>query len=133
MTDREVEIISGSSDETRMDEHPPEESRGPSGAVMQKEEIEAPGQRGQLFAAGDAQDLRSRWERIQVGFVDEPRKAVQEADALVDETVKRLSALFSEERGRLETAWDRRDNVSTEDLRIALRHYRSFFDRLLAL
>ncbi len=91
------------------------------------------GERAQLFAAADAQDLRSRWERIQGSFVDEPRKAVQEGDALVDETVKRLSTLFSQERDRLEDAWDRKDNVSTEDLRIALRRYRSFFDRMLAL
>jgi hypothetical protein len=127
MTDGEVTIISDS-----IDEHASDEVRGVSSAVM-REESEAPREQAQLFAAADAQDLHSRWERIQGSFVDEPRKAVQEADALVDETVKRLSTLFSQERDRLEEAWDRKDNVSTEDLRIALRRYRSFFDRMLAL
>ena len=58
-----------------------------------------------LFAQNDAQDFRSRWERIQSGFVDEPRKAVEQADQ------------FAAEGEKLESAWDRTDNVSTEDLR----------------
>jgi hypothetical protein len=86
-----------------------------------------------LFAANEAQDFRSRWERIQTGFVDEPRKAVQEADALVETCIQRLSDVFREERGKLEREWDRGDQVSTEDLRVALQRYRSFFDRLLSV
>jgi len=86
-----------------------------------------------LFAPNEANDFRARWDSIQVGFVDEPRKAVQEADALVSATITRLSEIFSSERHALEEQWDRNENVSTEDLRIALRRYRSFFGRLLAI
>src|SRR5437870_3477072 len=74
-----------------------------------------------LFAQNDAQDFRSRWERIQSGFVDEPRKAVEQADELVVNTTKRLTEVFAAERQKLESAWDKTDNVSTEDLRNALR------------
>jgi hypothetical protein len=86
-----------------------------------------------LFAQNDAQDLQSRWEKIQIGFVDEPRKAVELADELVASAIKKLAEVFAAERGKLESAWDKTDNVSTEDLRIALRRYRSFFDRLLSV
>ena len=68
-----------------------------------------------------------------MGFVDEPRKAVQEADALVSDTIKRLSEVFASERQNLEQQWARNENVSTENLRVALRRYRSFFSRLLAI
>lgn len=86
-----------------------------------------------LFAANEAGDLRARWDSIQVGFVDEPRKAVEEADALVSDTMKRLAEIFSDERQKLESQWDRREDTSTEDFRVALRRYRSFFARLLAI
>jgi hypothetical protein len=85
-----------------------------------------------LFAATEANDLRARWDSVQVGFVDEPRKAVQEAEALVADAAKRLSEIFANERRSLESQWDRGD-VSTEDLRLALRRYRSFFTRLLSI
>jgi len=78
-------------------------------------------------------NLRSRWEKIQVGFVDEPRKAVEEADELVDTVVQRLTEIFSNERSRMEHDWDKGETISTEDLRVALRRYRSFFDRLLSV
>jgi hypothetical protein len=68
---------------------------------------------------------------VQAGFVDEPRRAVEDADNLVASLMKKLAEGFANERGRLEKQWDRGDNVSTEDLRIALQRYRSFFDRLL--
>ena len=86
-----------------------------------------------MFAAEEASGLRTRWEAIQTGFVDEPRKAVEEADALVAQVIKRLSEVFADERTSLEQQWDRGDQISTEDLRVALRKYRSFFDRLLSL
>jgi hypothetical protein len=86
-----------------------------------------------MFAADETSGLRTRWEAIQTGFVDEPRKAVEEADALVAQVIKRLSEVFAEERTSLEHQWDRGDQISTEDLRVALRKYRSFFDRLLSL
>jgi hypothetical protein len=85
-----------------------------------------------LFAASEANELRARWDGIQVGFVDEPRKAVEEADGLVSATSKRLAEMFAAERQKLEQQWDRSENISTEDLRIALQRYRLFFARLLA-
>jgi hypothetical protein len=86
-----------------------------------------------IFAGGEADGYRTQWDAIQTGFVDEPRKAVQEADALVAVIVKRLSEVFADERNSLEHQWDKGDQVSTEDLRLALRKYRSFFERLLSL
>ncbi len=86
-----------------------------------------------LFPAGDAEGFRSRWGEIQTGFVDDPRQAVQQGDGLVAEVMKRLAETFAEERAKLEQQWDRGDNVDTENLRVALQHYRSFFDRLLSM
>jgi hypothetical protein len=88
---------------------------------------------GPLFSSEEANNLRARWDSIQVAFVDEPRKAVEDADSLVAATMKRLAEVFAEERQKLEHQWDRGDNVSTEDLRQALRRYRSFFSRLLSI
>jgi hypothetical protein len=87
----------------------------------------------ELFTANEAQDFRTKWERIQTSFVDEPPKAVRDADALVAAVIKRLTDVFGEERSKLEHEWDRGDDVSTEDLRIALRRYRTFFDSLLSV
>ena len=84
-----------------------------------------------LFPENDAQGYRTRWTEIQSGFVDEPRRAVEQADGLVAEVIKRLAQSFADERARLEGQWGRGDNVNTEDLRLALQRYRSFFDRLL--
>ena len=86
-----------------------------------------------LFPSEETQQLRDRWHSIQAGFVDEPRKAVEDADGLVAATMTRLAEIFAGERDRLESQWDRGDDVSTEDLRVALRRYRSFFDRLLSM
>ena len=73
-----------------------------------------------------------RWEEIQASFVDEPRDSVAQADALVADLMQRLATGFSAERERLEGQWDSGDDVSTEDLRVALTRYRSFFERLLS-
>jgi len=86
-----------------------------------------------LFITEDAEAYRTRWGGIQSGFVDEPRKAVEEADALVAEVMKRLAEGFADERRRLESQWEHADQVSTEDLRVAMQRYRSFFERLLAV
>jgi hypothetical protein len=84
-----------------------------------------------LFSEAEVGDLRSRWSSVQTAFVDEPRRAVEDADKLVASLMKQLAEGFANERSRLEGQWDRGDNVSTEDLRLALQRYRSFFDRLL--
>ena len=86
-----------------------------------------------LFPNNELEGLRSRWKEIQTAFVDEPRKAVEQADGLVASAMKRLAEVFAEERSKLEKQWDRGDNVSTEDLRVALQRYRSFFHRLLSI
>jgi hypothetical protein len=85
-----------------------------------------------LLAGGDAQGYETRWQEIQVGFVDEPREAVEKADNLVAELMRQLAETFADERRRLEEAWSAGEDVDTEDLRVALTRYRSFFHRLLA-
>jgi hypothetical protein len=84
-----------------------------------------------LFPDNETNDFRRRWTEIQTAFVDEPRRAVEQADALVAEVIKRLASSFAEARSGLEGQWGRGDKVSTEDLRVALQRYRAFFDRLL--
>ena len=86
-----------------------------------------------LFPMNDLEDLRMRWKEIQTAFVDEPRKAVEQADGLVASAMKRLAEVFADERSSLEKQWDRGDKVSTEDLRVAFQRYRTFFDRLLSI
>ena len=88
---------------------------------------------GPLLPENVAKDFRSRWDTIQAGFVDEPKHAVQQADELVAQSIQQLSSVFTDERNKLEKQWDRGDDVSTEDLRVALQKYRSFFNRLLAV
>jgi hypothetical protein len=87
---------------------------------------------GPLLASGDAEGFRARWTDVQTGFVDAPRRAVEQADALVAELMQHLARTFADERGRLESQWDRGDDVPTDDLRTAFQRYRSFFERLLA-
>jgi serine phosphatase RsbU (regulator of sigma subunit) len=86
---------------------------------------------GPLFPDDEMQGFRSRWDRVQTSFVDEPRQAVQQADSLVASVVQRIAEQFSAEREQLEKQWDSGSDVSTEDLRQAMKRYRSFFDRLL--
>lgn len=85
-----------------------------------------------LFERNEADTFGGRWESIQAAFVDHPRESVQQADELVGDLMQRLSRTFAQERSSLEEQWSSRDEVSTEDLRIALQRYRSFFERLLA-
>jgi hypothetical protein len=86
-----------------------------------------------LFLPDVAKDFRSSWDAVQIGFVDDPRQAVREADELVAQVMKSLAETFSSERASLEGQVDQTDHASTENLRIALRRYRSFFQRLLSL
>lgn len=84
-----------------------------------------------LLPDEESADYRGRWETIQTGFVDEPRRTVEEADELVAQVMRRLAESFAAEREGLEQQWGRGDDVSTEDLRVTLQRYRSFFQRLL--
>ena len=114
--------------EARREEHPAEHRETVGGAAMAREE-----QPAALFASEESGNFRSRWQEIQTGFVDEPRRALEQADSLVASAMKRLSEIFSEERHKLEQQWDKGGDLSTEDLRVALQRYRSFFNRLLSI
>lgn len=86
---------------------------------------------GTLMGGQEMQKFSSQWNSIQAAFVDEPRKAVEQADKLVAEVIEHMSTTFANERKNLEGQWSRGDQVSTEDLRVALQRYRQFFQSLL--
>lgn len=86
-----------------------------------------------LFAEAELADLRARWAGVQAAFVDDPKDCVQKADGLVSDLVDQLTNGFAHARSRLEEQWARGEEASTEDLRVALMHYREFFERLLAV
>lgn len=103
----------------------------------QEEEQAEPEQRGEgtlepLLPPEDSERYQQRWNDLQSRFVDEPRGTVKEADGLVAELMQELATSFSDTRSSLEDQWTRGDDVSTEDLRVALQRYRSFFERLLS-
>ena len=115
------------------------ETRGTAAFVdrNEKRDEQATAQRGgdsdkPLVEGSRAQEFRSRWEQYQQRFVDEPKGAVQSADELVAEVMQTVASQFASTRESLEGQWDRGDEVSTEDLRLAMQHYRDFFNRLLA-
>jgi len=108
----------------------PEMNPGASDGETAAGEIEA-GRSSPLFSSADLSELRARWNKVQASFVDEPRHAVEEADSLVAAVTDRLTACFANERAGLEKQWDRGEEVSTEDLRVALQRYRAYFSRLL--
>ena len=108
------------------------EGRNETGAKAEQSRGRPDNGTAPLFAGNESEGFRSRWTEVQTGFVDEPRQSVEKADGLVAEVVQRLVQTFADERNRLEAQWDKGDDVSTEDLRIALQRYRSFFERLLA-
>jgi hypothetical protein len=86
-----------------------------------------------LFADDDLAEMRARWAAVQASFVDDPKDCVQKADVLVSDVVEQLTTGFAHARSRLEEQWARGEEASTEDLRMALMHYREFFERLLAV
>lgn len=86
-----------------------------------------------LFATSDAEGYRARWQDVQARFVDAPRESVEAADTLVAEVIKQLATVFADQQKELESAIQRDGKLSTEEFRIALQRYRSFFDRLLSV
>jgi len=114
-------------------EEPETETAGRSSEV-DCEDVDAGGEAtAPLLPAERSDRFEQRWSEIQTSFVDEPRQAVEQADTLVAELMQELASGFSETRGKLEAQWDNEgDDVSTEDLRVALTRYRSFFNRLLS-
>jgi hypothetical protein len=89
-------------------------------------------ERAPLLPGNDAEGFRQRWESLQAGFVDQPRRVVEQADELVGELMQQLSEGFADKRNKLEEQWEKGGDASTEDLRVALTRYRSFFNRLLS-
>ena len=86
-----------------------------------------------LFEEDLADSFQTQWLEIQTKFVDDPRTAVKEADGLVAEVIKGIAEIFAEERAEIETQWSQGEDVDTEDLRLILKRYRTFFHRLLAI
>ncbi|MGW2250222.1 hypothetical protein ACWCXH_08480 [Kitasatospora sp. NPDC001660] len=114
------------------------ETADAGGTAGERENAEQPSESSRdageepLFAPEDEHEFRSRWQEIQSQFVDDPQKAVRSADALVADLMQRLAASFSDHKRGLEQQWNRGGEVQTEDLRLALQQYRSFFNRLLS-
>jgi hypothetical protein len=102
------------------------EGLAPPGAATPQQEESTP-----LLPDREASEFDRRWHDLQVNFIDEPQRCVQDADALVAEVMQRLADSFAEERKNLEAQWAGGGEASTEDLRVALQRYRSFFNRLL--
>jgi hypothetical protein len=92
----------------------------------------ADGRTEPLLPQAESQRFTTEWREIQGDFVDRPRDAVEQADRLVADLMQRLASQFADTRSKLEQQWDGQDNVSTEELRVALTRYRTFFERLLA-
>jgi len=86
-----------------------------------------------LLPSDMTQTFRARWDELQVQFVDDPQNSVAQADQPVAELIKSLAWTFASEREGLENQWNKGGNISTEDLRIVLRRYRSFFERFLSV
>jgi len=124
-----VGIHDGPGDRPGVIDHPSDISRGVTTSRTSAEDRH----QMDLFPSEELVGYRTQWESIQTGFVDQPRAAVEQADALVSQLVSRLTEVFTRERSTLEGQWTKGDNVSTEDLRIALTRYRSFFHRLLSM
>jgi hypothetical protein len=120
------EPAGGSAAEEAPDAHDDRPAPTDEMASGRRDEVEA------LLPADVNSDFQGRWETLQTGFVDEPRRTVEEADQLVAEVMQRLAEGFAAERERLERQWGRGEDISTEDLRITLQRYRAFFQRLLS-
>jgi hypothetical protein len=136
------DLADASADEPRADETRPEDTRPDETPAAADDPLTrergddgghaVEGRAEPLFPADEAERFEARWMDIQTAFVDEPRQAVEQADALVADLMQRLASSFAAERQGLEAQWDSGDDVSTEDLRVALKRYRSFFGRLLS-
>jgi hypothetical protein len=141
MTTHEQQTVTDSHDEDESTAVTPESAPVSDTAVPSAEDPGAEPSRaehessaaGVLFAGDNLAELRGRWAGVQAAFVDDPKECVQKADGLVSDLVEQLTAGFAETRSHLEEQWNRGEEASTEDLRLALMHYREFFERLLAV
>lgn len=100
--------------------------------VSDAPEVSAQEEVPQLLTSQDEEGFRTRWQEIQNRFVDDPREAVHEADGLVADVMQTLATTFSQHKQELEGQWSQGGEADTENLRMALRKYRSFFNRLLS-
>lgn len=144
MDERDEDVIETRGEQVREREEPiitpaerPEDERSaasPAEALRMQETAPAgervPNRGFGSPAVSDSSDATARWQRIQADFVDDPRKAVGEAHELVGQTVQRIVDAFTNERNELESQWSKGEDVSTEDLRVCLQHYREFFSKL---
>ena len=116
-----------------------QEMQGENAIMKTEREARSPmpamdtGDHAPLFPDNEMEGFRGRWREIQGQFVDEPHRAVEQADQLVSSVITRLSEVFAREREKMEREWPKEGEGSTEELRQALRRYRAFFDRLLAV
>ena len=127
--DKETERIAPDTETVQVPSNRPSAADGAAGATTSNNAL---AEAGPLFPDDELHNFRARWDQVQTSFVDEPRRAVEQADSLVANVVTRIAEQFSNERSKLEEQWSKGDKVSTEDLRQALRRYRGFFDRLLS-
>ncbi len=122
---------------TQSDPHQDMKSQGDDAVARSPREEAAPRAHDEplaaLFPPEMAGDFQSRWDAVQIGFVDDPKAAVRQADELVAQVMKSLAESFANERDRFDAQLDDQDSGSTENMRVALRRYRSFFQRLLSL
>jgi hypothetical protein len=140
LTTRDLAEPRHADDETAEDmpltreDHPDAEAREPADELDREATVSTgPETTEPLLPADQSERFEQRWHEIQASFVDEPRRSVEQADTLVAELMQELASGFSETRSRLEAQWDNEgDDASTEDLRVALTRYRSFFNRLLS-
>lgn len=112
---------------------PRPKEQDPKSSTHLPDALTVDGKMDPVFSHDQVNQLRPQWNAIQTKFIDEPRESVEEADGLVASTIQRLAESFANERAKLESQWAKGGDVSTEDLRLALRLYRSFFDRLLSV
>jgi hypothetical protein len=130
--DRQAASLPGLGDEEASGSQAVGSQRTP-GATASPSESDSGEGRAPLLAAEEAERFRQRWEDLQAGFVDQPRQMVEQADELVGDLIQQLTVGFSDKRSKLEAQWDKGDEVSTEELRVALTRYRSFFNRILSV
>ena len=93
---------------------------------------QAPAPEMDSMSVNDVAEFRARWADIQASFIDDPNRACEQADNLVDLVLVRLTDRFTRQRDALVRQWDKgHDTTDTEDLRMAMKGYRSLVDRLL--
>jgi hypothetical protein len=128
--DRDTDVVDlrATEDEIRQERTEPASDATDAPATMTDDDDA----RDPLLSETSAGGYRERWEQIQARFVDDPKSSVEQADALVNEVIHELETSFGSERETLEAQWQRGEDVETENLRVVLRRYRSFFSRLLS-